>query len=151
MEDGGANVAISTVTVNEDALADNLVAHNMNALVTSLAGLNIPFLGDYLWVPSGDYMGMYPILEASIDGTDTYLDLVVLADDTAMTAAGGGGSFDSWCYVPAIINPCTTAYVEVIVNTAVAPDSVRVYPGFAFVEKYSEIGAGGFPFTQASW
>jgi len=118
-----------------------------------LDNLNVPFLGDYLWIDEGSNRGIYPITDAT-DISPGIIDVYISSSDSLTESPPNAKG----C-VPAIINPgCVmhlhmgaplialgsppTSWVPQVTSSA----TFRIYQGIAMVESRNDIANGGFPF-----
>lgn len=116
-------------------IRDNVVAHNFTG---NLSSLNIPFMGDYLYVISDENIaGLYPILV--VGGSSTNVEITVFTTSTFVS-----GAHTALASVPAIVNPLSKLCLMVITEY----NEVRIYPGMAHVQMYNDATPGGFPFRS---
>lgn len=114
---------------------DGIFAHGITA--NTLSSLQIPFMGDYLYVATGNNRGIYPIVDLSLSGSD--LEIQVLSDDVLVLEYPTIG-------IPAIVGPNTSVSLLVKPGLPGSAAQLRVYLGMLTTISPNDSLAAGFPY-----
>lgn len=117
------------------SILDGIFAHGLT--VSSLSGLTVPFMGDYLYVANGDDKGVYPIVDLTLSGSD--LEVQVLSNDALVDGTPTVG-------IPSIIGPNTKVSVLVDTGLPLSASQLQVYTSFVTTMSPNDSLAAGFPF-----